>query len=230
MSRFDLSQVHSNYRESFVAEVAEIFDASLDKIPPLCGPEKTRAFFRRAMEGSEAAGFELRGEIVTYSFLALHLGLFFDRDPLYEDIRADMLWNHAGVHPNVGLNRMFRSTDLMVAEGLCASKDGVAPGFGAACQATRASGDPAPLPAAFEICRAANHRRFQALGASRVHAALSAAERDPRLTGQSGAFLRDWLICTHYLGYGFDRNPLFSWIPDALARGDLPEIGSQLDG
>lgn len=230
MKRFDLSQVHSNYHDSFVTEVAQIFAPSLPLIPALCGPDQTRAFFHLAVEASKAAGFELRGEIVTYTFLALHLGLFFETDPLYHDIRADMLWKHAGAHPNVGLNRMFRSTDLMIAEGLCAAKDGVAPGFGAACHQAGDLGDRAPLSAAFELCATANHRRFQALGASRVHAALSLAQQDPRLSGHHATFIRDWLICTHYLGHGFERNPLFSWVPEALMRGDLPKIGSRLDG
>lgn len=230
LAKFDLSEVHLHYQESFVSELADLFDASLEKLPPLCGPENTRAFFRSAIDASKSAGFQLRGEIVKYCFLTLHIGLFFDIDPLYDDIRADMLWNHAGVHPNVGLNRMFRSTDLMVAESLCAVKDGVTPGFGAACQASKRACNTPPLSAAFDICRTANPLRFQAFGASRVHAVLSAAEQDPRLDGHSDAFTRDWLICTYYLGWGFDRNPLFSWVPAALMRCDLPEIGSLLDG
>lgn len=230
MTRFDLSQVRSDYQEGFVSEIADTFADSVKTVSTICGPDNTRAFFRSAISASQEAGFQLRGEIVKYSFLALHLGPLFATDPLYKDVRASMLWSHPGVHPNVGLNRMFRSTDLMIAEGLCARSDGMAPGFGTACRATAETCRDDPLAVAFGICREANPKRFHAFGAERVHSSLGSACRDPGLAGQSAELMRDWLICTYHLGMRFDRNPLFSWVPEMLTRRGLPEVGRMLDG
>ncbi|MDO5604779.1 MAG: hypothetical protein Q4G25_06415 [Paracoccus sp. (in: a-proteobacteria)] len=230
MTRFDLSQVRSDYQEGFVSEIADTFEGSINTVSAICGPDNTRAFFRSAIYASQDAGFQLRGEIVKYGFLSLHLGLLFATDPLYEDIRISMLWDHPGVHPNVGLNRMFRSTDLMIAEGICADRDGVAPGFGAACRATMGAGGGDPWETALRICQDANPKRFQAFGAEAVHRSLATGSYDPRLAQGNAEFKRDWSICTYHLGMSFERNPLFSWVPDVLIHRGLPEVGSMLDG
>lgn len=230
MARFDLSQVRSEYQESFIRELAGTFENSIKTVSALCGQENTLAFFRSTTHFSNECGFKLRGEIVKYSFISLHLGLFFQTDPMYEDIRGSMLWKHAGAHPNVGLNRIFRSTDLMIAEGLCAPHDGVAPGFGASCRAAAQEHGNASVSTVFDICSEANPKRIKAIGTERILSALNAVSRDPRLQEQSNRFVRDWLICTYHLGFGFDSNPLFSWIPEKLARDGLVEVGSMLDG
>jgi len=225
------SALQHSYEIQHADELAHIFRDSLGEVGAICGASEVNRFFRLATIQSDTSGFKLRGEIVKYAFIALHLGPSFKTDFLYEPVREVMLWGHPGAHPNVGLNRMFRSTDLMVAEGLCAVSDGVAPGFGAACKTTRQRWSDNPVQAAFDICAEANPKRIEALGADHVHKSLAQycsylLPEDQKRHG----FVVDWLICAYHLGFEFDRNPLFAWVPDVLRKKGLPHIGEILDG
>ena len=231
MVSINTSALQHSFEITHANDLAYIFRDSVRKVGAICGTSEVTRFFRLATVQSETSGFELRGEIVKYAFLALHLGASFRTDPLYQPVRQSMLWGHSGVHPNVGLNRMFRSTDLMIAEGLCAATDGVAPGFGAACKTTRQSRPHSAVHAAFEVCAKTNPKRIEARGADHVRSSLE--QYSSHLTRQDLTrhdFVVDWLICTYHLGFSFDRNPLFAWVPEALAKDGLSHIGDILDG
>lgn len=231
MVKLDLSAVQQSFETKHANELALIYRDSVKKVGAICGPDEVVRFFRLATIQSQMAQFELRGEIVKYAFISLHLGASFAKDPLYEDVRQSMLWGHTGVHPNVGLNRMFRSTDLMIADGLCAPCGGVTPGFGAACRSTRSGRPDAPIMAALEIFKETGPKRVHALGNDRVLESLEAYCTHLSSEDQKRRdFVIDWLICTYHLGFAFDQNPLFAWVPKALARDGLVELGSMLDG
>lgn len=218
--------VEDGVRESFVTDMNDLFRPDLGAIDRAAGAEAVRAFLRQCMTASEARGFALQGEIIKFTFLALHLGQFFEVDPLLAGMRTEALWGDDGVHPNVGLNRMFDSADLMIAEGLVGADHGFAPGFPEAC-AAHAGGD--PLARAEAICTQANPRRAHAFGPDGVRAALVSGWRDlednhPRFFGHP----LEWMICSYFLGHGFARNPLYAWMPWRIAEGGLGAVRREL--
>lgn len=228
--RLNSARLRQGFRDKFAADLRLTFLPDLGGLDAIAGQQAVLAFFRQTMSMSEAAGFALQGEIIKFSFVALHLGLFFDRDPLLDQVRAGALWDHQGVHPNVGLNRMFDNADLMIAERLAGADQGFAPGFHEACAACEAPPQGKPLAAARVICASANPARAHALGDTALDAALTAGWRDlednhPRFRDHP----LEWMICSYFLGHGFARNPLYAWMAWDIAKGGLPAIRRRLD-
>lgn len=226
--RLKSTLVADGVRDAFVTDLHDLFRPNLGAIDRAAGAHDVREFFRQCMTASEAQGFALQGEIIKFSFVALHLGRLFDVDPLLAEMRTQALWRHDGVHPNVGLNRMFDSADLMIAEGLLGADQGFSPGFLEACSSYYADGD--PLSRAQMICTEANPRRAYAFGPDDVRVALTAGWRDLE---ENHTRFRDfpveWMICSYFLGHGFARNPLYAWIPWRLTEGGLNAVRRTLD-
>ncbi|MDO5606774.1 MAG: hypothetical protein Q4G25_16605 [Paracoccus sp. (in: a-proteobacteria)] len=218
-------------RENFVSLLLRTFRADLGPLDRIAGEDALRQFFHHCMARSEAAGFALQREIIRFSFIALHMGLFFDTDPLLDEVREGALWSHPGVHPNVGLNRMFANADLMIAEGLLGADQGFTPGFPEACAKAAGNDNGAgdPLERARIICTETNPRRAAALGGPALDRALRAGWRDleenhPRFRDHP----LEWMICSVFLGHGFARNPLYSWVSWDIAQGGLPAVRRRL--
>lgn len=230
MIQLDSHLLHNSFRAKFARDLGRAFAADLGPVARQAGPDATEQFFRQCLTRSEQSGFALQGEIVKYSFLAVHLGLYFEQDPLFQAIRDDALWMQSGVHENVGLNRLFNSTDLMVAEELAGADQGFVPGFPAACDAA-AQPFGHPLDRALDICIAANPKRAHALGEGAMQAALAAAWRDLDANHHRFAdYPLEWMVCTAFLGHGFARSPIHAWVPWTFAQGGLSLVRRKLDG
>lgn len=228
MNRLSSIRVNQAFRDKFAGDLRRIYLPSLAPLERIAGEHAVRQFFQQCMTRSEANDFALQGEIIKFSFISLHMGLYFDQDPLLDEVRTDALWGHPGVHPNVGLNRMFGNADLMIAEGLVAADQGFAPGFTDACAAPVRD---ASVAAVRDICMAANPKRAAGLGDAALDRALAAALHDldtnhPRFKGHRA----EWMICTYFLGHGFARNPLYAWVPWGIAEGGLKLVRRKLDG
>lgn len=227
MTRLNSARLQQGFRDKFAGDLARTFREDLGRLEEVAGAAAIRQFFLHSMARSQRNGFELQGEIIKFSFIAVHLGLYFDEDPLLAEMREGALWGHPGAHPNVGLNRMFDNADLMIAEGLIGADQGYVPGFLDACRAAKDAGSLADV---HEICVAANPRRAEALGEEVVVAGLTASLRDlehnhPRFRGHDW----DWAIAAYFLGHGFARNPLFAWVPWDISEGGLTLVRRKLD-
>lgn len=228
MSHLNSIRVNQAFRDKFAADLRRIYLPSLASLERIVGEEAIMQFFQYCMKRSEANDFALQGEIMKFSFISLHLGLYFDQDPLLDEVRIDALWGHSGVHPNVGLNRMFDNADLMIAEGLVAADQGFTPGFTDACVTPTQD---ASVAAVRDICIAANPKRAAGLGDASLDRALAAALYD--LDTQHSRFKdyrAEWMICTYFLGHGFARNPLYAWVPWEIAEGGLKLVRRKFDG
>ncbi|WP_298258201.1 hypothetical protein [uncultured Litoreibacter sp.] len=169
-----MGAVKDAMRDKFVNQLSTLFTPSLGQFPKLNSEERVKQHFTLLMQHATKSGYSRRNLCVKYSFVATHLGMFFDHDPLLDDLRTTALWQEPTVHKIVGLNRMFDHVDLMISEGLINRNKGYVPGLIEACKM------PTTM-APFDVVIQVAPKRAKAFGPETMERAFSAGIEQCRM-------------------------------------------------
>lgn len=227
--KVNIEAFNEPYRKEYAIELREIFEKTMDPFCPNYGSENSQRFFETIIIKSEENGFKQKNEIIKFAFISIYAGLFFKEDPLYFKVMNDALWANEGVHPNIGLNRMFNHVDLMIAEGILGNTKPFSQELFAATPAKVNKNQ--TIHSILEMLTEINEKRTKAFGEDMVRQALEIYAIDETVHNPSQIMRKaEWIILSYFLGFHFHKNPLYQWIPEILTKNGYDRVLEQLNG
>lgn len=223
MFLLDSKKLREAYIGKYALKLQQLYEKEMQPFTTFTMPRKVREFFVRCIKKSESLQFNLENEIIKYAFITIYLGNHFDTDALYQNLRAESLWQRSGVHPNIGLNRLFDIVDLMVAESISGNKrpfNDHLLNAGSLILARELN-----IDTFIDRLMALDLKRSEFFGKECIQKAIISYDSDLDTQPDYRSISHAWFCYSYFLGYKFYKNPLYDWLPDySLEKGPIAAL------